>query len=126
PPLILHKRSGKVKYFAADERPSQDSVPDAERMINVSMAEKRFQHWYTHSELPPDLREELKSIQHSPREIEERFHSQLSFGTGGLRGQLGAGTNRLNIYTIRKASLGLAHYLLNQNGSVLNVTVVIA
>ena len=92
----------------------------------MSMAEKRFQHWYTHSELPPDLREELKSIQHSPREIEERFHSQLSFGTGGLRGQLGAGTNRLNIYTIRKASLGLAHYLLNQNGSVLNVTVVIA
>src|SRR5690606_28006163 len=50
-----------------------------------------------------------------PKEIEESFYQDISFGTGGIRGILGLGTNRVNQYTIRKATLGLAKYLLQEN-----------
>ena len=48
------------------------------------------------------------------KELEDRFYKNVSFGTGGLRGLMGAGTNRMNSYTVKKASMGLANYVLSQ------------
>ena len=59
---------------------------------------------------------ELAAIKDNQAEIEDRFYRQLEFGTGGLRGVIGAGTNRMNIYTVRQATQGLANYILSQNG----------
>ena len=76
----------------------------------------RYQEWLEFEELQPELREELESIQGNDKEIYERFYQDLTFGTGGLRGILGAGTNRMNIYTVRRATAGLALYLLSNHG----------
>lgn len=67
-----------------------------------------------------DLQEELKSIENDTPAIRDRFYRDLEFGTGGLRGVIGAGTNRLNIYTIRRATQGLANYVKQEynGGSV--------
>jgi len=76
----------------------------------------RYQEWLEFEELQPELREELEAIQNDEKEIYERFYQDLTFGTGGLRGILGAGTNRMNIYTVRRATAGLALYLLSTHG----------
>jgi len=76
----------------------------------------RYQEWLEFEELQPELREELEAIQGNEEEIYERFYQNLSFGTAGLRGLLGAGTNRMNIYTVRRATAGLALYLLSNYG----------
>ena len=60
------------------------------------------------------LRKELLSVQNDPKEIEDRFYRGLAFGTGGLRGIIGAGTNRMNVYSVGRATFGLAEYLLKQ------------
>lgn len=65
----------------------------------------------------PELSAELLSIRNEEKEVHERFYRSLEFGTGGLRGELGAGTNRMNIYTVRQATQGFAAYLLTQNPS---------
>lgn len=62
----------------------------------------------------PELSAELLSIRNEEKEVHERFYRSLEFGTGGLRGELGAGTNRMNIYTVRQATQGFAVYLLTQ------------
>ena len=61
-------------------------------------------------------KEVLRSIAAKEGEIEDRFYKELEFGTGGLRGVIGAGTNRMNIYTVRKATQGLANYIIKQGG----------
>ena len=76
----------------------------------------RYQEWLNFEELQPELREELEQIKDNDKEIYERFYQNLTFGTGGLRGILGAGTNRMNIYTVRRATAGLALYLLSNYG----------
>jgi len=63
----------------------------------------------------PDLTRELESIEGNEQEINDRFYRELEFGTGGLRGIIGAGTNRINIYTVRKVTQGLANYLNEKN-----------
>lgn len=73
-----------------------------------------FDFWRSSDYFDPDTKRELEQIKDNPAEIEERFYRDLEFGTGGLRGIIGAGTNRINIYTVRKASQGLANYL-NKN-----------
>ena len=70
-----------------------------------------YQEWCTKAVDDPDLIEELKSVSGDEAEIRERFYRDLEFGTGGLRGVLGAGTNRMNIYTVRRATQGLANYV---------------
>lgn len=72
-----------------------------------------YEHWRNHPDLEPSLKEELQQL-HDEKEIEERFYTHLQFGTAGLRGILGAGTNRMNVYTIRRATHGFARYLLEQ------------
>ena len=71
-----------------------------------------YERWLNDPAIDEATKAELKSITNNPKEIEDRFYKELDFGTGGLRGILGAGTNRLNIYTIRKATQGLANYIL--------------
>ncbi|MDD5832294.1 MAG: phospho-sugar mutase, partial [Clostridiales bacterium] len=62
-----------------------------------------------------DVAAELLSIKDDPAKIEDAFYRDLEFGTGGLRGVLGAGTNRMNVYTVAKASQGLADYVCRHN-----------
>ena len=79
------------------------------------MEEYRF--WLEDSYFDEGTKEELRKIADDPAEIEDRFYKELEFGTGGLRGVIGAGTNRMNIYTVRKATQGLANYILKQGGA---------
>lgn len=84
-----------------------------------------YEKWASNPNLPMDLKEDLEGK--TLAELEERFFSSLEFGTGGMRGILGAGLNRLNIYTIRKANDGLARYLVKHYSPAdLNRGVVIA
>jgi len=71
-----------------------------------------YKKWLIDPTIDDATKAELRSIANDPKEIEDRFYRELEFGTGGMRGVLGAGTNRLNIYTIRKATQGLANYIL--------------
>ncbi|MCD7928535.1 MAG: phospho-sugar mutase [Clostridiales bacterium] len=86
-------------------------------------AMERYLHWRSQAELDPELALELTEIQKNEAEIKDRFYRELAFGTGGLRGILGAGTNRMNVCTVRKATQGLANYL---NGTNLPKSVAIA
>ena len=70
-----------------------------------------YERWRSQVLNDADLSEELKHIQDKPEEINDRFYRSLSFGTAGLRGVIGAGTNRMNIYTVGQATQGLANYL---------------
>lgn len=74
-----------------------------------------YNNWINDNFFDEDTRKELGCIT-SEKEIEDRFYKELEFGTGGLRGIVGAGTNRLNKYTVGKVTLGLGHYLLNTYG----------
>ena len=75
-----------------------------------------YKQWCTDPYFDADTKAELKKIEGDQAEIEDRFYRQLEFGTGGLRGVIGAGTNRMNIYTVRQATQGLANYIISQNG----------
>ncbi len=72
---------------------------------------KEYERWLTNAIADDDIVDELKTL--NDKEIEDAFYCNLSFGTGGLRGVIGAGTNRVNVYTVAKASQGLANYLKN-------------
>ncbi|WDM02932.1 phospho-sugar mutase [Alicyclobacillus cycloheptanicus] len=72
---------------------------------------ERYRQWQSAGPHPEEIEQDLRDIAHDPAAIEERFYRDLAFGTGGLRGLLGAGTNRMNRYTVRKATAGLARYL---------------
>ncbi len=72
---------------------------------------ERYEAWINNPYFDEATREELKKIAEDDNEIKERFYKDLEFGTAGLRGIIGAGTNRMNIYTVRKATQGLANYI---------------
>lgn len=80
---------------------------------------EEYEKWCTSNVFDQETRNELIALT-DDKEIEDRFYKQLSFGTGGLRGIIGAGTNRMNIYTVGKASQGLANFIKSQtnNGSI--------
>lgn len=73
---------------------------------------ERYEEWISNPYFDETTREGLKKIADDDNEIKERFYKDLEFGTAGLRGIIGAGTNRLNIYTVRKATQGLANYIV--------------
>ena len=75
--------------------------------------EELYKIWSTDTYFDADTRKELADIKDNAAEIEERFYRDLAFGTGGLRGIIGAGTNRMNIYTVAKATAGLAKYIIS-------------
>ena len=70
-----------------------------------------YEMWKTSANEDKDLTEELERIKENEKDIYERFYTELKFGTAGLRGVIGAGTNRMNIYTVRRATQGLANFL---------------
>lgn len=78
---------------------------------------EQYNFWLEDSYFDQDTKNELLAIKDNEGEIEERFYKELEFGTGGLRGIIGAGTNRMNVYTVRKASQGLANYIIKQGGA---------
>lgn len=76
-----------------------------------------YESWLNEPKLDEASRAELRTIEQNPQEIEERFYRELEFGTAGLRGILGAGTNRMNVYVVRRATQGLSNYLLGCAGA---------
>ncbi len=83
----------------------------------------KYELWCTRATEDKDITDELNSVKGQDAEIRDRFYRELAFGTGGLRGVIGAGSNRMNIYTVRKATQGLADYL---NGRYDNATVAVS
>ena len=81
------------------------------------MVHEMYERWLNAQLDDPDLKPELESIRDNENEIRERFAVALKFGTAGLRGVIGAGTNRMNIYTVRQATQGLANWVKTQGGS---------
>lgn len=75
---------------------------------------EQYEVWLSNPYFDDDTKAELKAIASDEKEIEDRFYKELEFGTGGLRGVIGAGLNRMNVYTVRKATQGLANYILKQ------------
>ena len=84
---------------------------------------KIYESWCSDPYFDDQTKEELKAIAADAAEIEDRFYRRLEFGTGGLRGVIGAGTNRMNIYTVRQATQGLANYILAQGGQERGVAI---
>lgn len=77
--------------------------------------QKLYKAWLNDFADDPQTVRELTAIQDDPAEIEDRFYTNLSFGTAGMRGVLGAGANRMNVYTVRRAAAGMADYLMAAN-----------
>ena len=77
---------------------------------------EKYQEWCNNPYFDEATRAELKALEGNNAEIEDRFYRDLEFGTGGLRGVIGAGTNRMNLYTVRKATQGLANFIIKEGG----------
>ena len=88
--------------------------------------QKRYQRWNNYKNLDTDLKQQLRDMQNDEAKIVDAFYTGLQFGTGGIRGILGAGSNRLNIYTIRQAVKGLSIYLEKNRVNVHDRGVVVA
>ena len=87
---------------------------------------ENYKKWCEDTYFDEATRAELKAIEGDDKEIQERFYKDLEFGTGGLRGIIGAGTNRLNIYTVSKATQGFANYIIKQGEDAVKKGVAIA
>ena len=81
------------------------------------MYKAEYERWLAHALSDPDLKPELESVAGDDEAIKDRFAVSLKFGTAGLRGVIGAGTNRMNVYVIRQATQGLANWVRTQGGS---------
>ncbi|WP_309568638.1 phospho-sugar mutase [Paenibacillus sp. sptzw28] len=81
-----------------------------------NMAMKRYEAWLSDPIIDAATKDELAGIAGNAKEIEDRFYRELEFGTGGLRGVMGAGTNRMNAYTVGKATQGLADWVIGKSG----------
>ncbi len=88
--------------------------------------QKRYEEWLSKLEEGDPLKAELNAIANDEKEKEERFYQDLSFGTAGLRGKVGAGTNRMNFLTVGKASQGVADYIVSKGQKAMDAGIVIA
>ncbi len=84
---------------------------------------EKYEEWCKNPVFDEKTREELLSLKGNDTEIKERFYKDLEFGTGGLRGIIGAGTNRMNVYTVGKATQGLANFIIKENGQSKGVAI---
>ncbi|MCR5303809.1 MAG: phospho-sugar mutase [Lachnospiraceae bacterium] len=76
--------------------------------------QENYNQWVSNPYFDEDTKKELLAIKDDKAEVEDRFYKDLEFGTGGLRGVIGAGTNRMNVYTVRKTTQGLANFIIKQ------------
>ncbi|SDB46622.1 phospho-sugar mutase [Butyrivibrio sp. INlla16] len=83
----------------------------------MSDVSKQLEYWLNDPYFDEDTKNELLSIRNDEKEVQDRFYQELEFGTGGLRGVIGAGTNRMNKYVVRKATQGLANYIKKNGGA---------
>jgi len=95
-------------------------------MRNITDYKDKYNEWLLSEYFDEKTKAELLSISDNEKEIEDRFYKDLDFGTGGLRGIIGAGSNRLNIYTIRKVTQGLASKIIKEGKTAMNKGVAIA
>lgn len=84
---------------------------------------ENYEEWLSNPYFDEDTKTELTNIKDDDNEIKERFYADLEFGTAGLRGIIGAGTNRMNIYTVRKATQGLANYIIKSGNAAKGVAI---
>ena len=84
---------------------------------------KKYEEWCNNPNFDEKTKKELKNIEGNREEIEDRFYKDLEFGTGGLRGIIGIGTNRMNKYTVGKATQGLANYIIKKGGQEKGVVI---
>ena len=91
-----------------------------ERYMN---AEEKYRNWLDDPYFDASTKDELRAIAGDKKEIEDRFYRDLAFGTGGLRGVMGAGSNRMNVYTVRRATQGLANYICRQGAEAKGVAI---
>ena len=92
----------------------------------MSEATKQFEYWLNDDYFDQETKNELLAIRNNEAEVEDRFYRELEFGTGGLRGVIGAGTNRMNVYTVAKATAGLAQYIISCGPEAVSRGVVIS
>lgn len=84
---------------------------------------ERYEEWLNNPYFDEAIKKELQGIAEDDKEIKERFYKDLEFGTAGLRGIIGAGTNRMNLYTVRKATQGLANYIIKKQEQAKGVAI---
>lgn len=129
------RRSGNTAGRSPADRPKKDGFRAAARK-RAQKTEKFRNHWRYEMDyraiyeswlndpyFDEETKEELRAIAEDENEIKERFYTELEFGTAGLRGVIGAGTNRMNIYVVRKATQGLANYISSVNGQKKGVAI---
>lgn len=83
----------------------------------VSKVKEKVQEWLNDPTIDDQTKEELRRLQNNPAELEDSFYRDLEFGTGGLRGVIGVGSNRMNVYTVGMATQGFAQYILKTHGA---------
>ena len=98
---------------------------DLEEKIRLDW-ERKAEAWLAHLQEDDPLRKQLENIKDDKKQLEELFFKDLEFGTGGIRGEIGPGTNRMNMYTVRKAANGLAQYIVEQGCEAMRRGVVIS
>ena len=96
-----------------------------ENILGGTMMEYRetYESWLNNPYFDEETKSELRNIADDDKEIKERFYKDLEFGTAGLRGVIGAGTNRMNIYVVRKTTQGLANYIAAVNAQAQGVAI---
>ncbi|MUG72450.1 MULTISPECIES: phospho-sugar mutase [Paenibacillus] len=92
-------------------------------MSTQTRVQEQYELWLNDQAIDQATKEELRSISEDAKEIEDRFYRDLEFGTGGLRGVIGAGTNRMNAYTVARATQGLAQFLLKSDAAAPSVVI---
>ena len=102
---------------------SINTQPKAVQEVIEMDYKKLYEEWLSNPYFDEGTKAELKAIEQDENEIKERFYKELEFGTAGLRGVIGAGTNRMNIYTVRKTTQGLANYIAAVNGQAKGVAI---
>ena len=122
--ISITKKSAAFEFstLIVYNNPRRHSRKAAQEVIEMDY-KKLYEEWLSNPYFDEETKAELKAIEQDENEIKERFYKELEFGTAGLRGVIGAGTNRMNIYTVRKTTQGLANYIAAVNGQEKGVAI---
>ena len=122
--ISITKKSAAFEFstLIVYNNPRRHSRKAAQEVIEMDY-KKLYEEWISNPYFDEETKAELKAIEQDENEIKERFYKELEFGTAGLRGVIGAGTNRMNIYTVRKTTQGLANYIAAVSGQEKGVAI---